>query len=123
MRANALVAVVEDDRNCRELLELALRRYGYQARGVPNGLRLVSMLTVDRPSVILLDVAMSWIDGVALCTALKANPSYRDIPVIMISALVEPQDIERGLAAGALDYLTKPLDLDLLLSRLEDVIT
>jgi CheY-like chemotaxis protein len=123
VRGDALVAVVEDDRDCRDLLEEELRRVGYRTKGVTNGLRLISMLTLDRPSVILLDVAMSWIDGVQLCAALKANPSYRDIPVIMISGLARPSDIERGLAAGALDYFTKPIKFDRLLARLEDIVS
>ena len=115
------VAVVDDDREIREALREALEDAGYEVHVVPNGLKLLSVLSVVRPHVILLDVMMSWIDGLGLCQALKQNAQYREIPVVFISARTQPDDVRRGMDAGAVDYITKPFSLDSLLNRLERI--
>src|SRR5262249_31477079 len=106
------IAVVDDDRDVRELLEVTLRRAGYDVKLAANGLRLVSTLHVDRPDIILLDVMMSWIDGFELCRAIKQNNEFRTIPVVFISGRTSQADIDRGLRCGAVDYFPKPLDLE-----------
>jgi DNA-binding response OmpR family regulator len=115
------VAVVDDDRAIREALKDALERDGFDVHVVPNGLKLMSVLAVVQPDIILLDVMMSWIDGVDLCCALKQNSAYSDIPVVFMSARTSPEDIKRGLNAGAADYFKKPFDLDHLLHRLHEL--
>ena len=115
------MVVVDDDREIRDALKDALEDAGYEVFVVSNGLRLLKVLSVWRPDVILLDVMMSWIDGVGLCEALKQNPQFRDIPVVFISARTDKSDIDRGLAAGAIDYVAKPFDLPDLLSRLDHI--
>jgi DNA-binding response OmpR family regulator len=115
------VAVVDDDREIREALKDALESEGYQVLVVANGFKLLGILAVERPDVILLDVMMSWIDGIDLCGALKKNERYNSIPVVFLSARTSPAEIRRGLDAGAAAYLTKPVDLDQLLERIRDV--
>lgn len=117
------VLIVDDDRDVREMLALALEVEGFDVSQVPNGIKLVSSLEVDRPDVILLDVMMSWIDGVELCRAVKQNPSFCDIPVVFVSAKKGPEDVQRGLAAGAADYFPKPLDMIRLAERLKQLTT
>lgn len=114
------VAVVDDDREVREALEDYLTAEGFDVILAPNGLRLVSALQVDRPDAILLDVVMSWIDGIELCRALKRNPQFRDIPVVLISGH-DRADLERAEGAGAVAYLQKPLDLEALSTTLRSV--
>jgi DNA-binding response OmpR family regulator len=87
------VAVVDDDRDIRDGLKMALTDEGYDVTVVPNGLRLLSALQVDRPDLIVLDVMMSWIDGFELCRAMKRNPDYSQIPVLFVSAKSSPNDI------------------------------
>jgi DNA-binding response OmpR family regulator len=116
------VAVVDDDREVRDWIRDRLVRAGYDVKAVGNGLRLVSTLKVDRPDIILLDVMMSWIDGFELCRAIKQNPEFRDIPVIFMSGKTAPADVERGLAAGAVDYFPKPLDIQRLLARVQEIL-
>ena len=106
------VTVVDDDRHVRETLAEFLTDEGFEVDVAPNGLRLVSALQVDRPDVILLDVVMSWIDGLELCRALKRNPQFRPIPIVIISGHTDTVDVERGLDAGATAYFPKPLDLE-----------
>jgi DNA-binding response OmpR family regulator len=115
------VAVVDDDRAIREALRDALEQAGFDVHVVPNGLKLMSVLSVVQPDIILLDVMMSWIDGVDLCCALKQNDAYSDIPVVFMSARTSPEDVRRGMSAGAADYIKKPFDLDRLLDRLQQL--
>jgi DNA-binding response OmpR family regulator len=117
------VVIVDDDRDTREMLKLALELEGYDVEQAANGLRLISSLHVDRPDLILLDVMMSWIDGFELCRSIKKNDEYHDIPVIFISARKANEDIQTGLSAGATDYFTKPIDMDRLLSRIREILT
>lgn len=116
------IAVVDDDRDVREVLQMALQRVGYDVKLAANGLRLISALHVDRPDLILLDVMMSWIDGFELCRAIKQNQRFHGIPVVFISGKTSPSDIDRGLKCGAVDYFPKPLDMERLMSRVQEIV-
>lgn len=116
------VIIVDDDRDTREMLTLALDLEGYDVSQAANGIRLISSLHVDRPDVILLDVMMSWIDGFELCRSIKKNEEFRDIPVIFISARKTPEDVQKGIQAGAADYFTKPVDIEKLMSRINEFV-
>ncbi len=116
------VTIVDDDRDTRELLSLALESEGFEVNAAANGLRLIASLQLKRPDVILMDVNMSWIDGFELCKAVKKNEQFRDIPIIFISGRGEPEDRRRGREAGAADYFVKPLDLNALIQRLRELI-
>jgi len=116
------ITLVDDDRDAREMFTQALEAAGFEVTAAANGLRLISSLHVDRPDLILLDVLMSWIDGFELCRSIKKNEEYRDIPVIFVSARSAPAAIREGLAAGAVDYFVKPVDLDRLEARIREVL-
>ena len=115
------IVIVDDDRVMRDQLQQILESSGWRVAQAPSGLRLLSLLEVDRPDVILLDVAMSWINGFELCRAMKANVNYRGIPVVFISGRATPSDIETGLSCGAADYFVKPIDTRRLLERLREL--
>jgi DNA-binding response OmpR family regulator len=115
------VVIVDDDRVLRDRLQQILEQHGYTVAQAPSGLRLLTLLEVDRPDLILLDVAMSWINGFELCRAMKANLNYQNIPVVFISGRSAPSDIETGMSCGAADYFVKPLDTQALLARLREL--
>ena len=119
--AHKKVVIVDDDRALRDRLQQILEGSGYEVSQAPSGLRLLSLLEVDRHDLILLDVAMSWIDGFELCRALKTNRAYKNIPVVFISGRSADDDIARGMACGAADYFVKPLDTPKLLGRLKEL--
>jgi len=116
------IIIVDDDRDTRELLAMALESEGFEVSSAANGLRLISSLQLRRPHLILLDVNMSWIDGFELCKAVKKNENFRDIPVIFVSGRGEPEDRRKGIEAGAADYFVKPLDLERLLARIRELV-
>jgi DNA-binding response OmpR family regulator len=117
------VTIVDDDRDTRELLSLALESEGFEVSAAANGLRLIASLQLKRPDVILMDVNMSWIDGFELCKAVKKNEQFRDIPVVFVSGRGEPEDKRRGREAGAADYFVKPLELNSLIKRLRELVS
>ena len=117
------IVIVDDDRALRDRLQQVLEKAGYTVAQAPSGLRLLSLLEVDRPDLVLLDVAMSWIDGFELCRALKANRSYRAIPVVFISGRSADHDVQTGLGCGAAGYFIKPLDTGALLERVNELLT
>src|SRR5947199_9141942 len=109
--AHKKIIIVDDDRETREMLKMALELEGYDVAQAANGLRLISTLHVDRPDLILLDVMMTWIDGFELCRAVKKNDEFRDLPVNLISAKKTANDIRPGLAPGPFDSFTKPIEM------------
>ncbi len=107
-----LILVAEDERDIRDLLVTFLEIGGFKTVAVPNGQEAVEQAVGRRPDLILLDVRMPRMDGLQACAALKALPGICDIPVIFLSAYATPQDVEKGLAAGAEKYLAKPIELE-----------
>src|SRR5262249_39846489 len=114
--------IVDDDRDAREMLALALDLDGYEVTLAANGVKLISTLQVDRPDIILLDINMSWIDGFELCRAVRRNEQFRDIPVLFVSARKSRADVDAGLASGADGYFSKPIDFDSLLERMRELV-
>jgi len=115
------VLIVDDDRDTREMLALALEVEGFDVAQIPNGIKLVSALEVDRPDVVLLDVMMSWIDGFELCRSIRRNPAFANIPIVFVSAKKGREDVQKGLDAGAVDYFAKPVDMPRLTDRLRQL--
>ena len=115
------VIIVDDDRETREMMALALRQEGFEVAQAANGLRLISTLHVDRPDVILMDVNMSWIDGFELCRAVRASQEFNAIPVVFVSGRSTTADVKRGMECGAADYFTKPVELPTLIARIRQL--
>ena len=116
------IIIVDDDRETREMLALALGMEGFEVSQAANGLRLISTLHVDQPDLILLDVNMSWIDGFELCRAVRQNEEFKRIPVVFVSARSAASDVKKGLEAGAADYFTKPVEIATLVARIRELI-
>jgi len=114
----AHVLVVDDDPDLRALLAMMLKPR-YEVRLASNGAEaLVGAAKTPQPELILLDVQMPGEDGHAVLQALRANPATAAIPVIFLTARNDPKDEARGLAEGAVDYITKPISAAIVLARL-----
>jgi putative two-component system response regulator len=113
----ATVLVVDDTPDNLSLMS-ALLKNSYKVKVANHGdkaLRIAASATP--PDVILLDVMMPDIDGYEVCRRLQANPRTRDIPVIFLTARSEVEDEQKGLALGAVDYITKPISPPILMAR------
>ena len=113
---SARIAVVDDERNVRELLEVGLTQEGYAVRTAADGQQALSLIREWPPDVIVLDVMMPKVDGIALLPMVR---KLTEVPVIMLSAKGEVADRIEGLRSGADDYLAKPFEFAELLARLE----
>lgn len=117
-QAPARVIVTDDDPVNRDLLCRRLTRLGYDPVPCEDGPHLFDVLGDSPADVVLLDMLMPGLDGMEVLTRLKADPAFRDIPVVIVSALDATEDIARCIALGAEDYLTKPVEAALLRARL-----
>jgi len=108
MNPPAKVLVVDDTPANLALVLEALTDSGHEVLVAEGGLSALTLLQYTTPDIILLDVVMPELDGFATCTRLKANPAWRDIPVLFMTALDEPTDKVRAFTAGAVDYILKP---------------
>ncbi|MGI9607487.1 MAG: response regulator transcription factor [Acidimicrobiales bacterium] len=112
--------LAEDDQSVREALERALRFEGYDVHAVNDGAQALEALLTHDPEVIVLDVMMPGVDGLAACRRIR-DKGIRT-PVLMLTARHDVADRVAGLDAGADDYLVKPFDLEELLARLRALV-
>ena len=113
----SVVLVVDDVPANRELLEGYLEALGHDVRQARDGLEALEAVAAEEPDLILLDVDMPRLDGIAVCERLKAHPVRRLIPIVILTASNDRAVRLRGIAAGADDYLSKPFDSKELLVR------
>jgi two-component system, OmpR family, response regulator PrrA len=115
-QAGQLVLVVDDDEQIRQALERALRLEGFAVEVADGGQRALELVEERRPGVIVLDVVMPDLSGVAVTSRLRERGI--ETPICIVSARDEVQDRVAGLEAGADDYVIKPFDLEELVARL-----
>ena len=118
--AIATVLVVDDEEVNRDLIRDPLEAKGYHVREAANGSEALQSVATDAPDVILLDLMMPGMDGFEVCRAVKSNPNWAMIPVLMVTALSERKERLMGIQAGANDFLTKPIDLQDLMLRVRN---
>jgi len=102
------VLIVDDEPNIVLSLEFLMKKEGYEVRSAGNGEEAMQTIAEKTPDLILLDVMMPRKDGYELCQELRANPSWKEIKIIMLTAKGRDVEREKGLALGADDYITKP---------------
>ena len=111
------ILVVDDtDANLR-LLTAMLRDNGYKVRPVSSGEMALRVIEAKAPDLVLLDINMPEMDGYEVCRRLKADPRWRDIPVLFISALTDTADKVRAFQAGGVDYVGKPFQFEEVAAR------
>ena len=116
---NDIVLVVDDSPDALSLINDALENEGLDVLVALEGKQALTIAKRIRPDVILLDAVMPIMDGFETCEHLKADPNLSDIPVIFMTGLSETDDIVRGLEAGGVDYLVKPINPAELLARMK----
>jgi signal transduction histidine kinase len=118
----ARVLIVDDERQNRQLLEVMLAPEGFQLSSAASGEDAVALVALHAPDLILLDIMMPGIDGYQVAQQLKGDPSTKQIPIILISALHDRDAMMLGLAAGAEDFLTKPVHRGELCMRVRNLL-
>ncbi|HYD62949.1 MAG TPA: EAL domain-containing protein [Noviherbaspirillum sp.] len=118
----AQVLVVDDDRSTRSSLRHTLQRDGFRVEEAADGAQALQMLKRMQPDVILMDAVMPVMDGFTACARVQELPNGRSIPVLMITALEDNTSVERAFAAGASDYIPKPIHFAVLSQRVRRII-
>ena len=116
--ADYSILLVDDTPNNLDVLVDFLQAYGFNLRIARSGESALRRVGYDAPSLILLDVLLPGIDGFETCRQLQAEPATRDIPIIFMTSLANAEDKVRGFEAGAVDYVTKPLQQAEVLARI-----
>jgi two-component system, sensor histidine kinase and response regulator len=117
--AASKILVVDDQPINVQLLKRKLEREGMSVATAYSGREALDLVKADKPDLILLDVMMPEMDGIEVCQRLQADTETKTIPVIFITARTSKEGKIEGLGVGAVDYITKPIDLDETLARVQ----
>jgi DNA-binding response OmpR family regulator len=115
----AHILIAEDNQVTAEMMEFRLRGMGHEVTRVDNGVAALECLRQSRPDLLLLDIMMPELDGIQVLQQQKADALLGSIPVLVVSARSQEEDILLALAAGANDYITKPFSLRELVARVD----
>jgi two-component system KDP operon response regulator KdpE len=108
------ILIVDDEPGLRELVRINLEHEGFAVLQAENGVMGLQMIRDEQPDLVILDVMMPEMDGWEVCRRLR---EFSQLPVLMLTARVQSQDIVTGLESGADDYLLKPFNIDELMAR------
>jgi DNA-binding response OmpR family regulator len=117
-----LVLCADDDEDILSLVTLRLERAGFDVAKVGDGDAALAAARELRPAVAVLDVMMPRLTGLEVLAELRADPSFAELKVILLSARVQESDVERGLDAGADAYLAKPFKAQELVAAVEELL-
>ena len=113
--------IADDEEGIRSLVRMTLESDAYEIVEARNGAEALALAREHRPELVLLDVMMPRLDGFEACRQLKEDPATSGIVVVLLTALAQQADRERGDAVGADQYFTKPLSPVALLGLVEEI--
>jgi signal transduction histidine kinase/HPt (histidine-containing phosphotransfer) domain-containing protein len=113
------ILIAEDSPTQAELLKHTLERHGYRATIAVNGRQAIDSARAHKPTLLISDVLMPEMDGYELCRQIKADPDLKNVPVILLTTLADPQDVIHGLECRADNFIIKPYDERHLLARIQ----
>lgn len=117
------VLVVDDEPNIVLSLEFLMTQAGFNVRIARDGNEALEAVAEEKPDLILLDLMIPGRDGYDVCQTIRANPEWRDIQIIMLTAKGREVEREKGMALGANDYVTKPFSTHALTKRVKEMLS
>ena len=116
------ILIVDDHGALRYILSFDLQKKGFKTVTAGSGEKGIEIAQKDRPDLILLDAMMPGIDGFETCRRLKKEDDTKDIPVLMVTAKSQREDVLEGLQAGAVSYMVKPFKFEELFAKIVEII-
>jgi signal transduction histidine kinase len=116
------ILIAEDSPTQSERLRYVLAEAGYRVTTAANGREALAVFLERRPDLVITDVVMPELDGYDLCRGIKAHDETRNVPVILLTSLAEPQDVIKGLECGADNFIRKPYDEHHLVTRVANIL-
>ncbi len=116
------ILVVDDEPNIVLSLEFLMKQAGFQVRTAADGEAALEAMADDRPDLVLLDVMMPRKDGYEVCQAIRENPAWREVRIIMLTAKGREVEREKGLALGADDYIIKPFATQEVVEKVQELL-
>lgn len=117
-----LVLVADDEENLLLLLKDNLEERGFQVEVANNGQLALEMSIQKKPDIFILDVEMPKLNGLEACKKIRSNPELKNIPILILSAYAQHEDIQKGLKAGANLYMTKPFKINELVETIHKIL-
>lgn len=116
------VLVVDDEVFIRKMIDARLKASGIDVIEAENGIEALEKTISDRPNLIIMDVMMPKMDGFQACEAIRSNSSIADTPIVMLTARGQLVDMEKAMALGILEYITKPFSPKMLTEKVLEIL-
>ncbi|HSG77674.1 MAG TPA: response regulator [Burkholderiales bacterium] len=117
------VLLVDDEPNIVAALEFLLEKNGYDVKVAANGVEAIAQLDAFRPDLVLLDVMVPKLSGYEVCQRMRAEPKWRDIKIVMLSAKGREVEVNKGMSLGADLYVTKPFSSAELVATIQQLLS
>lgn len=118
------ILLVEDEPDTADLVKLIMEQEGYQVIHAADGQdALEKVASIPLPSLVLLDIQLPHVDGIAVLETIRAIPDWRDVPVVLMTAVVDPLCIRQAVSLKVQEYLIKPFKRDTLVRYVERALT
>ncbi len=118
-QSKILVLIADDEENLLLLLKDNFEDHGFEVAIAKNGEEALRNSMLKKPNAIILDVEMPKMNGWQVCEKIRKNPDLKDVPIVILSAYAQPEDIKKGLAAGANKYMSKPFKMNELIQTIK----
>lgn len=119
------ILIIDDDLRHDKMMSYLLLSKGFDVTYALSGQEAIEKLrlkVVERPDIILMDIMMPQMDGFETFKEIRKEPNLKDIPIIMLTALSDPQNMEKAIAIGAADYIEKPFSPSDVIARIKKVV-
>lgn len=122
MGDNKKVLIVDDSESIRSILAMRFEVSGYDVIAAKDGQEALEKVKNEKPAILILDLMLPKINGYEVCRMLKFDEKYKDLPIIILSALDQQEEREKAIKSGADAYFIKLFDLDLLITKVKSFI-
>jgi len=119
---NKKILIIEDETDIVDVVKIRLQAHEYEVLEAFDGKAGLDMARTKKPDLIILDIMLPKMDGYEVCRLLKEDKDYKDIPIVMLTAKTQDQDVRMAATSGADAYITKPFEAYILLDTVDKLL-